>query len=134
MRPGETKTSVRNARAEQFDFLWLSFGLMRNVRKFGHRYLGARASDKSVQQLKDRVGELLHPQSGPWPEIRDRLNRTLPGVSEWRNYFHYGSVRKTYTAINHHVCTKVRNFLQRRHKVPSPQGAGYPSSELPCHF
>ena len=113
----ETKTSIKNARAEQFDFLGYRFGLMHNVRRQGRRYLGARASDKSMQKLKDTVGELLHHrQSGPWSEIRDHLNRTLSG---WRNYFHYGSVRKSYTAINHHVSTKVRNFLQRRHKVPS---------------
>jgi len=44
--------------------------------------IGAHASDKSMQKLKDTVGELLHHrQSGPWPEIRDRLNRTLPAVS-----------------------------------------------------
>ena len=62
--------------------------------------------------------------------------RVFQGVSEWRNYFHYGSVfhygsgRKSYTAINQPVSTKVRascglgrtsksNDLQRRHKLPS---------------
>ena len=111
-----SKTSVRNARVESFDFLGYRFGLMYTFKGHSQGYLGARASDKSIQKLKDRVGELLRPQSGAWPEIRDRLNRTLSG---WKNYFHYGSVRKSYTAVNQHVCTKVRNFLQRRHKVSS---------------
>ena len=115
----ETKTCVRNARVEQFDFLGYRFGL-HYVRRNGKRYLGARASDKSVQRLKDKVGALLKTQPGPWPEIRDRLNRTLSG---WKNYFHYGSVRSSYQAIDHHVRTKVRNFLQRRHKVSS-RGTG----------
>ena len=112
----ETKTSIKNARTEQFDFLGLSFGLHYVKRRCGKRYLGASASDKSVQRLKDKVGDLLKTQPGPWPEIRDKLNRTLSG---WKNYFHYGSVRNSYQAIDHHVRTKVRNFLQRRHKDPS---------------
>ena len=52
----------------------------------------------------------------PWPELRERVNRTLQG---WENYFEHGSKRKTYRAINAHVRTTVGNFLQRRHKVSS---------------
>lgn len=111
----ETKTCIKHARTEQFDFLGYRFGL-HYIKRSGKRYLGASASAKSVQRLKDKVGELLNTQPGPWPEIRDQLNQTLSG---WRTYFHYGSVRKSYVAIDHHVRTKVRNFLQRRHKVSS---------------
>jgi RNA-directed DNA polymerase len=111
----ETKTCIKNARTEQFDFLGYRFGL-HHMKRSGKRYLGASASDKSIQKLKDKIGELLKTQPGPWPEHRDRLNRTLSG---WKNYFRYGSVRTSYRAIDNHVRTKVRNFLQRRHKVPS---------------
>jgi RNA-directed DNA polymerase len=111
----ETKTSIKHARTEQFDFLGLSLGL--HYAKFrGTSYLGASASNKAIQKLKDQVGKLLKTQPGAWAEIRDRLNRTLSG---WKNYFHYGSVREAYRAIDQHVLTKARNFLQRRHKVPS---------------
>ena len=51
-----------------------------------------------------------------WDEVRDRLNRMLVG---WEGYFHHGSKRKSYRAVNAHVRTTVRNFLQRRHKVSS---------------
>lgn len=111
----ETKTSVRNARQEQFDFLGYSFGL-HHVRRTGKPYLGASASGKSVKRLKAKVSATLRPQSGAWEEVRDRLNRMLVG---WEGYFHYGSTRKSYRAVNAHVRTTVRNFLQRRHKVPS---------------
>jgi RNA-directed DNA polymerase len=111
----ETKTSVRNAREEQFDFLGYRFG-PHHVKRTGKPYLGASASDKSIQKFKDSVSEHLQTQPGPWPEIRDQLNRMLVG---WQNYFHYGSKRKSYTAVNAHVLIRVRNFLQRRHKVPS---------------
>ena len=110
----ETKTCIRNARREQFKFLGYSFGLHHTRR--GKSYLGASASAKAVQSIKDRVGALLIPTPKPWEEIRKKLNQTLSG---WENYFHYGSKRKSYRAINAHVRVKVRNFLQRRHKVPS---------------
>jgi hypothetical protein len=49
-------------------------------------------------------------------EIRDRLNRTLQG---WENYFCHGTLRKSYRAIDAHVRTCARGFLQPRHKVSS---------------
>ena len=45
----ETKTVVRNARQEHFDFLGYSFG-PHHYRKDGHWYLGASPSRKSVQR------------------------------------------------------------------------------------
>lgn len=112
----ETKTSVRNARKEQFDFLGYSLGLHHYVNRNGKPYLGASASNKSVKRIKAKISETLRPQSGSWEEVRDRLNRMLVG---WEGYFHYGSKRKSYRAVNAHVLTTVRNFLQRRHKVSS---------------
>ena len=112
----ETKTCVRNARKEQFDFLGYSFGLHYYTRCEGKPYLGASASNKSVKRIKAKISETLHPQSCKWEDIRDRLNRMLAG---WEGYFHYGSKRKSYRAVNSHVLKTVRNFLQRRHKVPS---------------
>ena len=54
----ETKTAVRNARQEHFDFLGYSFG-PHYYRKDGHWYLGASPSPKSVQRLKTRVAEIM---------------------------------------------------------------------------
>ena len=51
-----------------------------------------------------------------WEEVRDKLNRMLKGRE---NYFQHGSKRKSYRAIDAHVRTRVRNFMQRRHKVSS---------------
>lgn len=111
----ETKTCVRNARIERFDFLGYSFGL-HHVQRTGRPYLGASASAKAVLRLKGKISEALRPQSGEWGEVRDKLNRMLVGREA---YFHYGSKRKTYRALNAHTRTTVRNFLQRRHKVSS---------------
>ena len=110
----ETKTCVRNARTERFDFLGYSFGL-HHVQRSGRPYLGASASAKAVLRLKGKISEALRPQSGEWGrEVRDKLNRMLV---RWEAYFHYGSKRKTYRAWSAHARTTVRSFLQRRHKV-----------------
>src|ERR687898_19630 len=112
----EAKTAVRDARRERFDFLGYTFG-PHWFRKDGHWYLGASPSRKSIQRLKDRVGEILVPgNQAPWPDVRDRLNSLLRG---WSAYFGYGTRLMAYRAVDHHVATRVRRFLVRRHKVPS---------------
>ena len=80
----EAKTSLKDARQERFDFLGYSFGPHR-YKANGQWYLGASPSKKSVQRLKTKVGNLLVPgNNDPWPEVRDTLNRSLLG---WSNYF-----------------------------------------------
>ncbi|WP_271610673.1 group II intron maturase-specific domain-containing protein [Bradyrhizobium sp. CCBAU 21359] len=81
----------------------------------GKWYLGATPSKKSVQRLKTRVGELLVPSNiDPWPEVRDKLNRSLRG---WSNYFGDGSRSEAYRSVDQFVFERVRRFLARRHKV-----------------
>jgi RNA-directed DNA polymerase len=114
----ETKTSVKNARKESFDFLGYTLGPQR-YRKDGHWYLGASPSKKSVQRIKTKIGELLTPSNkSAWPLARDKLNRLLVG---WSAYFGYGTRLQAYRAIDNHVYDRVRHFLARRHKV---QGRG----------
>jgi RNA-directed DNA polymerase len=114
----EAKTSLRNARQERFDFLGYSFGA-HLFEANGNWYLGASPSKKSVQRLKTRIGDLLVPSNiDPWPEVRDKLNRSLRG---WSNYFGYGSRSKAYRSIDQYNFERVRRFLARRHKV---QGRG----------
>src|SRR5664279_3556390 len=89
----ETKTAVRDARQERFDFLGYSFG-PHHFRKYGNWYLGASPSKKSVQRLKVRAGEILVPSdTAPWDEVRDRLNQLLRG---WAAYFSYGTRQTAY--------------------------------------
>jgi RNA-directed DNA polymerase len=114
----EAKTSLRNARQERFDFLGYSFGAHR-FEANGNWYLGASPSKKSVQRLKTRIGDLLVPSNiDPWPEVCDKLNRSLRG---WSNYFGYGSRSKAYRGVDQYVFERLRRFLARRHKV---QGRG----------
>src|ERR1700704_1340419 len=114
----EAKTSLKNARQERFDFLGYSFGPHR-FKANGKWYLGASPSKKSVQRLRTKVRELLVPGNNePWQDVRDTLNRSLRG---WSNYFCHGTRRPVFRSIDHYVTERVRAFLARRHKV---QGRG----------
>src|SRR5882757_122997 len=110
----EAKTSLRNARQDRFDFLGYSFG-PHYYKANGKRYLGASPSKKSVRRLKTTVGNLLVPgNNDPWWEVRDTLNRSLRG---WSNYFSYGTRRSVFRGVDRFVYERVRDFLARRHKV-----------------
>lgn len=110
----EAKTSLKNARQERFDFLGYSFGPHR-YKANGKWYLSASPSKKSVQQFKTKVGNLLVPgNNDPWPEVRDTLNRSLLG---WSNYFCQGTCRSAFRGVDQYVYERVRDFLARRHKM-----------------
>jgi len=112
----EKKTSLRDARRERFDFLGYSFGPHYSART-GREYIGRSPSKKSVNRIKEKVGDILKPQNvTPWDEVRDRLNQTLSG---WKAYFGLGSTSKAYGVIDERVEERVRHFLRRRHKVSS---------------
>src|SRR6202158_4317851 len=111
----EAKTSLRDARRECFDFLGYSFGPHYPYRWNGQWYLGASPSKKSVQRLKAKVRDLLVPGNNePWQDVRDTLNRSLRG---WSNYFCHGTRRQAFRGVDHYVYERVRDFLARRHKV-----------------
>src|SRR5882762_4630555 len=108
------KTSLRNACRERFDFLGYTFG-PHYSRRTGREYIGYSPSKKSVDQVKEKVGDLLVPSNvTPWEEVSKRLNQILVG---WRGYFNRGSTATAYRAVDEHVYDRVRNFLRRRHKV-----------------
>jgi RNA-directed DNA polymerase len=112
----ETKTKLKEARKERFDFLGYTFGPHR-FPKDGRWYLGASPSKKSVARLRQKISDVLTPgNTTPWPEVRNRLNSILQG---WSNYFSYGTVARAYQAADRHVADRVRYFLRRRSQTPS---------------
>jgi RNA-directed DNA polymerase len=112
-----TKTCVRNACRESFDFLGYAFGVKVVFTPTGCRRMDARPSDKSVTRVKRKLHEVLGPQNhAPWPEVAEQVNRVLVG---WSNYFSHGTVYYAYRAVDNHLYDRVRHFLRRRHKVKS---------------
>ena len=112
----EKKTSIRNARQERFDFLGYTFG-PHFSRRTGRKYIGYSPSKKSVNRIRQSVGEHLRPSNvAPWEEVRDRLNQKLKG---WKQYFRLGSPWLAFEVLDAHVEERVRHFLRRRHQVSS---------------
>lgn len=123
----EKKTSVRDARREQFSFLGYTFGPHYSLRT-GREYIGYSPSNKSVARIKEKVGDLLVAGNvKPWEEVRERLNQKLQG---WRAYFRCGSTAKAYRAVDEYVYEAVRHFLRRRHKVTSQGTRQFPEERV----
>jgi RNA-directed DNA polymerase len=112
-----TKTCVRDARKETFDFLGYTFGQQVMWTKGGTRGMDARPSKKSIERVKGKLHEVLSPWNvGTWPQVAKRVNRILAG---WSNYFGHGTCYFAYRAVDNHLYDRVRHFLRRRHKIRS---------------
>ena len=123
----DVKTTIKDGRTEEFDFLGYTFG-PRIYAKTGSAYLAARASKKSVRQIKEAVAEVL--QRGnmdPWPEIARVLNRKIRG---WAKYFSYGSTWKSYREVERYVEQRVQGFLRKRHKLRTRGTRHYTETQI----
>jgi RNA-directed DNA polymerase len=112
----EQKTRVCEGRHESFSFLGYTFGPMW-YRRDGHGYLGAQPAKKAVTRVKEDIRQILRPSNqAPWGVVVRELNQLLQG---WANYFGYGTRYLAYRAVDRYVDARVRQFLRRRHKVPT---------------
>lgn len=123
----ETKTKLKDAKKEHFDFLGYTFGPY-TPRKGGRPYMGAGPSKKSVGKIKTKIGEILVPGNlKPWAEVSKELNATLRG---WAGYFNYGACSKAYRIVDNYVDETVRHFLRRRHKVRTRGYKEFPGTDI----
>jgi RNA-directed DNA polymerase len=112
-----TKTCVRDAWKETFDFLGYTFGQQVVYTGSGQRAMDARPSKKSILRVKRKLHEGLSPWNvEPWEQVAEQVNRVLVG---WSNYFSCGTVYYAYRGVDNHLYDRVRHFLRRRHKVKS---------------
>lgn len=112
----EQKTRLCHGRREAFTFRGDTFGPM-YYRKDGHWYLGAAPAKKAVERSKRRIRAILGAANRePWEDVVVDLNAGLRG---WAAYFSYGTRLMAYRAVEHCVVDRVRQFLRRRHKVPT---------------
>jgi RNA-directed DNA polymerase len=123
----ETKTSLKAARQEPFEFLGYRFGPQIN-RKTGTKYIGYSPAPKSVKRIKETVGKLLDRRNpAPWEAVKTKLNQTLTG---WKQYYNLGTKRRAHRAVDEYVYDRVRNFLRRRHKVSSQGTHQFPAERV----
>ncbi len=123
----ETKTCLRDARQESFDFLGYTFGPT-YYRKTGGRYYAAQPSAKSVRRLKEKLHAVFQRGNvAPWPEVAAQANRLLRG---WANYFGYGTLRKAYRALDNYTYDRVVRFLKKRRRVSSRGTEKFPGERV----
>ena len=111
----EAKTCLRDAWKESFRFLGYEFGrlMYRPTRTW---YLGARPSKKAMQQVRQRVSEILwRGRTERWKDICRELNQYLTG---WARYFAYDTAYPSFRQVDLHVADRARHLLRRRHKLP----------------
>jgi group II intron reverse transcriptase/maturase len=124
----ETKTRLCHLPEESFNFLGYTVG-RRYDRRTGWAYTGVRPSDKTVQA----VCQALHDQTDRrwlWAdpeEMAGRLNAILLG---WSNYFCLGTVSAAYRRVQGCVCSRLRRWLVRKHKVQGPGWTRFPNRYL----
>jgi group II intron reverse transcriptase/maturase len=111
----ETKTRLCRVPDESFNFLGYTIGRCYKPRT-GRAYIGTRPSAKAIQSLCLDVHEQT---SRRWTfldssELVGRLNRKLQG---WANYFCLGPVGSAYNLVDRYVCSRLRQWLGRKHHV-----------------
>jgi RNA-directed DNA polymerase len=110
----ETKTCVRDARRESFDFLGYTFAPMVH-RVTGRTYQGVAPSKKRVKRFKRSLRTVLRAGNhAPLDEVVDDVNRKLRG---WAAYFSVGTLEPSYRGLDRYTSDLLRAFLVRRHKV-----------------
>ncbi len=127
LKLNDTKTCIRDARQESFNFLGYTFGKA-CYRKTGGRYYAAQPSAQSVRRLKEKLHAVFQRSNvAAWPEVAAQANRLLRG---WANYFRYGTLRKAYRAIDNYTYDRVVRFLKQRCQVSSRGTVQYPGESV----
>jgi len=124
----ETKTRLRHAPDEPFDFLGYTFG--RNWSpKTGRAYIGTRPSKKRLARLVAALRTLTGRESSrpTVPEKVGELNRLLVG---WANYFSLGSVSRAYRAMDEQARRRLRQWLRAKYPHQGYGRVSYPDAYL----
>jgi RNA-directed DNA polymerase len=111
----EAKTRVCAVPRETFDFLGYTFGRLWSPRT-GRPYLGVCPSKKRIQRLCDKVTEATDRRSTS-RSVAEVVADLNPMVRGWANYFSLGSVSKAYEIVDAHVGSRLRMWLNAKHKV-----------------
>jgi group II intron reverse transcriptase/maturase len=108
----ESKTRVVNIRREGINFLGFNLTWRKSMRGVG--YLHAQPNQKSRQNLREKLGQILNHQTHgrPVPLVMEEVNRILRG---WAGYFHWGNSVRVMTEMKRYSQDRLRRWLWRKH-------------------
>jgi len=115
LKVNEKKTRLARLPEETFDFLGYTFGRLYD-RRTGGAYYGGCPSLKSMKRLRGRIHEETT-RRRLWKSEENMttvINRLLTG---WANYFSVGTVRRSYSSVDHYVFQRLRQWWCAKHKV-----------------
>jgi RNA-directed DNA polymerase len=112
----QTKTRVCAVPQETFDFLGHTFGRLWSPRT-GGGYLGVCPSKKRIQRLCEKVTQATDRRS-TFRSVEDVVADLNPMLSGWANYLFLGSVSKACQIVDAHVGSRLRMWLNAKHRVP----------------
>lgn len=123
LQVNEKKTRLARLPDETFEFLGYTFGRL-HVRRTGRVYYGGRPSPESMKRLRGRIHEETT-RRWLWKSEEDMvtvINRLLTG---WANYFSVGTVRRSYSSVDHYVFQRLRQWWCAKHKVRNRRDARF---------
>jgi RNA-directed DNA polymerase len=124
LKHNETKTSVKDARREGFDFLGYTLGPRHLPNGRALVSGGEPVQEECAADQAEGRRLLTSDNKGAWDEVRARLARVLRG---WSACFSYGTLASGFEAVDQHVYDRTRHFLRQRHKVQG-RGMGWTGS------
>ena len=91
--------------------------------------MGTQPSRKSIQKVRDRLNEVAKktPYYAREEALIFQLNQVLRG---WAAYFSHGTLSPAYNAVQRHACSRVRQWLRRKHQVRGRGYTEYPDEHL----
>jgi RNA-directed DNA polymerase len=112
----KTRTVNLKEPGASVSFLGFTFRYDRDLKGRAHRYLNVFPSDKSLVQVRRKLGEVLdRRRAAPIPTLMADVNRFLRG---WSSYFSAGYPRQAFRKVNRHVVVSLTDHLHRRSQRP----------------
>jgi group II intron reverse transcriptase/maturase len=108
----EKKTRLVNIRQEGIRFL--GFSLTPRTSRRGRRYLHIEPHPKSRQELRDRLGEILH-HGSLWRPVADVVKEVNQVLRGWAGYFQWGHSSRVCSQMLSYSRNRLRRWLWRKH-------------------
>lgn len=105
----EEKTLITHI-DEGFDFLG------QNIRKYGDKLL-IKPSKKNVKSFLDKVAQVIRENKQIKTELL--IKKLNPMIRGWANYHRHVVSKKTFSAVEHHICHLLWQWAKRRHPKKS---------------